>query len=341
MKEERGRMKKILLDYGSGGKASQRLISELFLKYLGNEKLNRLDDAAFLSGMNGPLAMSTDSYTVDPLFFPGGDIGSLAVHGTVNDVAMLGARPMFLSCAFIIEEGLEMDLLEKIVASMGEAAKKSSVEIVTGDTKVVPKGAVDKIFINTTGIGQIVANPAPSGHRARPGDVIIVSGTMGDHGLTILSHRQGIAFDSNVQSDSAPLNHLILKLVQEIPEIHVLRDPTRGGLATTLNEIAQQSQVECFIFEDKIPIREEVKGGCSFLGLDPLYLANEGKLICILPENQAEKALKIMRSDPLAKECALIGQVKAERPGKVVLQTPLGGHRLLDMLEGEQLPRIC
>ena len=215
-------MKKILLDYGSGGKASQRLISELFLKHLGNERLNRLDDAAFLSGMNGPLAMSTDSYTVDPLFFPGGDIGSLAVHGTVNDVAMLGARPMFLSCAFIIEEGLEMDLLEKIVASMGEAAKKSSVEIVTGDTKVVPKGAVDKIFINTTGIGQIVANPAPSGHRARPGDVIIVSGTMGDHGLTILSHRQGIAFDSNVQSDSAPLNHLILKLVQEIPEIHVL-----------------------------------------------------------------------------------------------------------------------
>ena len=333
--------KRILLDYGSGGKASQRLISEFFLKYLGNERLNRLDDAAFLSGMDGPLAMSTDSYTVDPLFFPGGNIGSLAVHGTVNDVAMLGARPMFLSCAFILEEGLEMEVLEEIVASMGEAAKKSSVEIVTGDTKVVPKGAVDKIFINTTGIGQIVANPAPSGHRARPGDVIIVSGTIGDHGLTILSHRQGIAFDSNVQSDSASLNHLILKLVQEIPDIHVLRDPTRGGLATTLNEIAQQSQVECLVFEDEIPIREEVKGGCSFLGLDPLYLANEGKLICILPEVHAEKALEIMRSDPLAKECALIGQVSDEHPGKVILKTGLGGHRLLDMLEGEQLPRIC
>ncbi|MBT8762532.1 hydrogenase expression/formation protein HypE [Desulfohalobiaceae bacterium Ax17] len=333
--------KKVLLDYGSGGKASQRLISELFLKYLGNERLNRLDDAAFLTNLDGPLAMSTDSYTVDPLFFPGGNIGSLAVHGTVNDVAMLGARPMFLSCAFIIEEGLEMEVLEEIVASMGEAAKKSGVEIVTGDTKVVPKGAVDKIFINTTGIGQIVANPAPSGHRAKPGDVIIVSGSMGDHGLAILSHRQGIAFDSNVESDSAPLNHLVLKLVQEIPDIHVLRDPTRGGLATTLNEIAQQSQVECLIFEDKIPIREEVKGGCSFLGLDPLYLANEGKLICILPENQAEKALEIMRSDPLAQECAIIGQVSDERPGKVVLETGLGGHRLLDMLEGEQLPRIC
>jgi len=333
--------KKVLLDYGSGGKASQRLISELFLKHLGNARLNRLDDAAFLNNLDGPLAMSTDSYTVDPLFFPGGNIGSLAVHGTVNDVAMLGARPMFLSCAFIIEEGLEMEVLEEIVASMGEAAKKSGVEIVTGDTKVVPKGAVDKIFINTTGIGQIVANPAPSGHRAKPGDVIIVSGSMGDHGLAILSHRQGIAFDSNVESDSAPLNHLVLKLVQEIPDIHVLRDPTRGGLATTLNEIAQQSQVECLIFEDKIPIREEVKGGCSFLGLDPLYLANEGKLICILPENQAEKALEIMRSDPLARECAIIGQVSDERPGKVVLETGLGGHRLLDMLEGEQLPRIC
>jgi hydrogenase expression/formation protein HypE len=332
---------KVLLDYGSGGKASQRLISELFLKHLGNERLNRLDDAVFLNNLDGPLAMSTDSYTVDPLFFPGGNIGSLAVHGTVNDVAMLGARPMFLSCAFIIEEGLEMEVLEKIVASMGEAAKKSGVEIVTGDTKVVPKGAVDKIFINTTGIGQIVANPAPSGHRAKPGDVIIVSGSMGDHGLAILSHRQGIAFDSNVESDSAPLNHLVLKLVQEIPDIHVLRDPTRGGLATTLNEIAQQSQVECLIFEDKIPIREEVKGGCSFLGLDPLYLANEGKLICILPENQAEKALEIMRNDPLARECAIIGQVSDERPGKVVLETGLGGHRLLDMLEGEQLPRIC
>ncbi|HKK33777.1 MAG TPA: hydrogenase expression/formation protein HypE [Desulfomicrobiaceae bacterium] len=331
---------KLLLDFGSGGKASQRLVSELFLKHLGNSYLNRLDDAALLD-ITGPLSMSTDTYTVDPIFFPGGDIGSLAVHGTVNDVAMLGAKPRFLSCAFILEEGLDMAVLEKVTASMGEAARKAEVAIVTGDTKVVPRGAVDKIFINTTGIGELLVKDGPSGHKARPGDVILISGTMGDHGLTILSRREGLEFDARIRSDSAPLNLLIEKMIRELPGIHVLRDPTRGGLATTINEIAQQSNVECRLFEDRIPIREEVQGGCSFLGLDPLYLANEGKFICILPGELKERALELMHEDVLGTGACMIGEVRDEHPGKVVLETPLGGNRLLDMLEGEQLPRIC
>jgi len=331
---------KLLLDYGSGGKASQRLISEMFLKYLGNDRLNRLDDAAYLE-LSGPVSMSTDTFTVDPLFFPGGDIGSLAVHGTVNDVAMLGARPRFITCGLILEEGLDMDVLERIIASVGQAATNAGVEVVTGDTKVVPKGAADKIFINTTGVGEIFVNPGPSGHNARPGDAILISGTMGDHGLTILSKREGLSFDAPVESDSAALNHLIVRLLEEIPEIHVLRDPTRGGLATTLSEIALQSNVECFVREKDIPVREAVAGGCSFLGLDPLYLANEGKFICILPEKYADKALAIMRDDPLATDAQMIGEVRDEHPGKVILETPIGGHRLLDMLEGAQLPRIC
>jgi len=331
---------RVLLDYGSGGKASHRLIGELFLKYFGNEYLNRLDDAAQLD-ITGPISVSTDSYTVDPIFFPGGDIGSLAVHGTVNDVAMLGARPRFLTCGFIIEEGLLMSDLERIVASMGHAAKEAGVQIVTGDTKVVPKGMADKIFINTTGIGEIFVAETPSGHRARPGDVILISGTMGDHGLTILSHREGLNFEAPVASDCASLNHLIARLLEAIPQIHVLRDPTRGGLATTLNEIAGQSQVECRIYESSIPVRPEVTGGCSFLGLDPLYLANEGKFICILPEEYSAQALSIMQADPLGRDATRIGEIRDEHPGKVVLETPLGGKRLMDMLEGEQLPRIC
>jgi hydrogenase expression/formation protein HypE len=234
--------KRVLLDYGSGGKASHRLISELFLKHFDNPALNRLDDAALLE-LNGRVAMSTDSYTVDPIFFPGGDIGSLAVHGTVNDVAMLGARPLYLSSAFIMEEGLDMEVLERIVASMARAAREAGVVIVTGDTKVVPRGAVDKIFINTTGIGEILVDPAPQGSRARQGDAILISGSMGDHGLTILSQREGLSFEAPVESDSASLNHLILKLLERVGEIHVLRDPTRGGLATTLNEIAGQSNM--------------------------------------------------------------------------------------------------
>ncbi len=354
----------VLLDYGSGGRASQRLISEMFLRHFDNPILRTLDDAARLE-LTGPLAMSTDSYVVDPIFFPGGNIGSLAVHGTINDVSMLGARPRYLSCAFILEEGLEMDVLERIVQTMGEAAREAGVAIVTGDTKVVPRGACDKIFINTTGIGEIIANPAPSGHRAQAGDAILISGSMGDHGLTILSQREGLNFAADIATDSAALNGVIAQLIEELGDIHVLRDPTRGGLATTLNEIASQSGVVCHILEDAIPVRESVRNGCSFLGLDPLYLANEGKLICIVPEEQAEKALAILRQGPHGDHAARIGTVLAPalsegaeqnpnaslgaslgtgvraKAGQVIMETPLGGHRLLSMLEGEQLPRIC
>ncbi len=331
---------KVLLDYGSGGRASHRLIGELLLRHFRSPELARLNDAAVLD-LRGPVAVSTDSFTVDPIFFPGGDIGSLAVHGTVNDVAMLGAKPLYLTCALILEEGLPMADLERIVASLGRAAEAAGVAVVTGDTKVVPRGQADRIFINTTGIGQIVAATPPSGERAKPGDAILVSGTMGDHGLTILSQREGLAFDAPVASDSACLSHLILKLLEALPDIHVLRDPTRGGLATTLNEIAGQSRAGCLIEESSLPVNPAVKAGCSFLGLDPLYLANEGKFICILPETQAGAALEILRADPLGKDAARIGTVTAENPGKVVMRTPLGGHRMLSMLEGEQLPRIC
>ena len=331
---------KVLLDYGSGGKASQRLISSLFLKYFDNPELERLNDAAVLPTA-GPVAVSTDTFTVDPIFFPGGDIGSLAVHGTVNDVAMLGARPRWLTCGFILEEGLPMADLERIVASMGEAARSAGVAIVTGDTKVVPRGAVDKIFINTTGIGTLLTDTPPSGDRAAEGDVVLVSGTMGDHGLTILSTREGLALDTTVKSDSAALNGLLNLLVQEIPDVHVLRDPTRGGLATTLNEIAESSGVCVELIESAIPVLPEVRGGCSFLGLDPLYLANEGKFLCILPAASADKALELMRGHELGRGATLVGGVTTVNPGKVVLCTPIGGRRLLNMLEGEQLPRIC
>lgn len=333
-------MDKVLLDYGSGGRASQRIINDLFFRHLGNDILARMDDAAVLS-VKGPIAMSTDSFVVDPVFFPGGDIGSLAVHGTVNDVSMMGARPLFLTCGFILEEGLPMADLERIVASMGEAARKAGVRIVAGDTKVVPKGACDKIFINTTGIGEIIADPTPSGDAARKGDAVLVSGTVGDHGLTVLGTREGLDFEAKVQSDSAALNHLLVKLVRELPEVHVLRDPTRGGLATTLNEITKSSNVCCELVENDIPVRPEVRGGCSILGLDPLYLANEGKFLCVLPGEYADKALEIMRADPLGKDAKRIGTMTDANPGKVVLVTQLGGKRLLGMLEGEQLPRIC
>jgi len=331
---------KILLDYGSGGRASHRLVNELFFKHLGNEILARMDDGAVLD-ISGPLAMSTDSFVVDPIEFPGGDIGSLAVHGTVNDVAMMGARPLYLTCGFILEEGLEVSVLERIVASMGRAAQKAGVRVVAGDTKVVPRGAADKIFINTTGVGQVLVDPAPSGHRAAVGDVVLISGTMGDHGLTILSTREGLSFEAPVVSDSASLCGLVEKLLTAVPGLHVLRDPTRGGLATTINEIAGQSNVGVELDEAAIPVEPAVAGGCAVLGLDPLYLANEGKFLCLLPEAEAEKALAVLRADPLGAKAVRIGRVVAEHPGKVALVTPLGGKRLLGMLEGEQLPRIC
>lgn len=335
----------VLLDYGSGGRASHRLIQELFFKYFSNPILDVMDDAARLE-IRGPIAMSTDSYTVTPLFFPGGSIGTLAVHGTVNDVAMLGAEPLYMSCAFIIEEGLPLPDLEKVVQDMARAAREANVLIVTGDTKVVPKGACDKLFINTTGIGVLLATPGPSGHNAEVGDAVLVSGSMGNHGLTVMMQRENLHFDSDVCSDSAPLNGLTTRLILEVGDIHVLRDPTRGGLATTLNEIAEQSKVVIHVREVDIPVDESVKSGCSFLGLDPLYLANEGKCICILPPHKAEAALALLRSTPYGAQAAIIGSVQAPgsgpaRAGQVVLETPLGGKRLLAMLEGAQLPRIC
>ena len=329
----------LLLDAGSGGRASQRLISSLFVRHFKNPILDTMDDAALLD-MEGPIAMSTDSYTVTPLFFPGGSIGSLAVHGTVNDVSMLGAKPMYLTCAMVLEEGLSLDVLERVVADMAEAARKCNVHIVTGDTKVVPKGACDSLFINTTGIGKIVRTPAPSGHGARPGDVILVSGAMGDHGLAIMSARENLSL-SNVASDSAPLNGLVEAVLKAVPEVHVLRDPTRGGLATTLNEIAQQSGVGMVLREEDIPVHPEVSGGCSFLGLDPLYLANEGKCICIVPAEYAERALAAMQASEFGREACCIGEVTEENEGCVILRTRIGGERYLGMLEGALLPRIC
>ncbi|MFP4284180.1 MAG: hydrogenase expression/formation protein HypE [Desulfovermiculus sp.] len=330
----------ILLDHGSGGLASQRLIQEIFVHHLGNAHLSSLNDAACLE-MSGPVAMSTDTFTVTPLFFPGGDIGSLAVHGTVNDVAMIGAVPLYMSCGFILEEGLEREVLDRIVASMAQAAERAGVQVVTGDTKVVPRGAVDQVFINTTGLGEIRTTNLPQGDQARPGDIVLVNGTIGDHGLTILAQREGLRFQTPVQSDSAAVHHLSQKLIEEIGEVHVLRDPTRGGLATTVKEIAEQSQVSIELDESSIPVNPGVEEGCSFLGLDPLFLANEGKMICIVPEDKAEQALHIMQGDELGVRAKAVGRVTDGNPGRVVLNTAIGGTRFLHMLEGEQLPRIC
>lgn len=334
----------LLLDCGSGGRAAQRLVRELFISRLGNPVLNKLDDAACLE-IHGPIAMSTDSYTVEPLIFPGGDIGALAVHGTVNDVAMLGARPKYISASFILEEGLDLGLLAHIVESMGKALSMANVLMVTGDTKVVPRGAADKIFITTTGVGEILVPNPPSGCRATEGDVILISGHLGNHGLAVMGSRAGLPLPHDVKSDSTCLNHLAQNLVLNLPNVHTLRDPTRGGLATTLNEIAQQSGTVFHIEEAALPILDSVSQGCSILGLDPLYLANEGKLICIVPEGNTEKALEILRAFPEGQDAARIGHVSgahgAEKPGQVILNTRLGGKRLLPMLEGEQLPRIC
>ncbi|MDR0826473.1 MAG: hydrogenase expression/formation protein HypE [Desulfovibrio sp.] len=335
----------LLLEHGSGGRAAQRLIRDLFLPHFANPVLERMDDAAYLEAGPGALAMSTDGYTVDPVEFPGGDIGCLAVHGTVNDVSMLGARPLYLSCAFIMEEGLPLSLLERLARSMGKAARAAGVLIVTGDTKVVPRGAADKIFIVSTGIGRILAEPAPGGARAAVGDAVLVSGQVGEHGLTILTAREGIRGFAGLRSDCASLNHLVEALIREIGNIHVLRDPTRGGLATALGEIAVQSGTVCRVRERDVPVRAETAAACSLLGLDPLYLANEGKLICILPAAKAEAALTVLRRFPEGRAAACIGTIEAPgagtRSGQTVLETAPGGRRLLPILEGEPLPRIC
>lgn len=334
--------KRILLDHGSGGRASSELIRQVFLRHLGNPTLNLLEDAAALELDSGRLALSTDGYVVDPLFFPGGDIGSLAVHGTINDLAMRGARPKALAAGFILEEGLEVAELDRVVASMAKAAEEAGVMIVAGDTKVVGRGAADKMFITTTGIGTIPEGRKVSIYLARPGDAVIVSGPLGEHGLAILAERRALAFEAPIVSDSAALNGLVEELAQALgPDLHALRDPTRGGLASILNEIAQASQTGIEIDEPALPIKPAVLAACELLGLDPLYLANEGKLAAVVEGRAASLALKALQAHPLGREAAIIGRVVGDHPGRVAAQTGVGGRRLVDVPLGEPLPRIC
>lgn len=332
---------KILLSHGSGGKLSYNLIKELFLANFNNVYLKKLDDGALLNIGSLNLAFSTDSYTVDPLFFNGGNIGELAVYGTVNDLAMCGATPLYLSCSFIIEEGMPLSLLKKIVLSMKEASAIARVDIVTGDTKVVNKGAADKIFINTTGIGIVEEGVNISGSNAQLGDIIIINGPIGNHGIAVLSEREGLKFETAIKSDTAPLSSLVKDMLEISKDIHVLRDPTRGGLSTTLNEIALSSNVEIEIDEENIPVQEGVRAACEILGYDPLYLANEGKLVAFVSPEVALEVLKKMRKNKYGKESKIIGRVIKKSEGKVYLRTNIGGKRIVDMLSGEQLPRIC
>ena len=332
---------KILLDHGSGGKISHRLTTDMLLPVFNNPILAQLNDGAILDLDGMRLAFSTDSYTVDPIFFPGGNIGDLAINGTVNDVAMCGGDPVYLSTALIIEEGFPMTDLEKIVSEMGKAAKTAGVSVVTGDTKVVPKGAVDKIFINTSGIGLIPPNVNIASHHAKPGDQIILSGTIADHGITILTRREGLSFKTSLSSDTAPLNHMVKQMLNAGLGIRVLRDPTRGGVGTALNEIAEKSNMGIKIYEENIPLKNEVAGACELLGFDPLYLANEGKLLAFVSAEDTAAALAAMRANCYGKDAAVIGEVVEEHIGKVILETRIGGMRIVDMLAGEQLPRIC
>jgi len=331
---------KILLAHGSGGKLAHELVERIFVKAFANPFLAKLDDSAVID-FKGRLAFTTDSYVVSPIFFPGGDIGKLAVCGTVNDLAMSGAKPLFLSLSFIIEEGLSQGELTEIVNSVQKAAQEAGVEIVTGDTKVVNRGSADKLFINTAGVGMIPEGVDISGSNARPGDTVILSGTIGDHGIAVLSQREGLSFHTQLESDCAPLGGLVAEMLNASPNIHCLRDPTRGGLATTLNELAKQSNVSIRIEEEKTPVREDVLAACEMLGFDPLYVANEGKLVAIVPEEDANKVLKAMRGNHYGKSAAIIGEVKAEHPGRVVMKTCLGASRIVDMLVGDLLPRIC
>lgn len=341
----------ITLAHGSGGRAMHELIEGLFLEYLRNPLLEALEDqAVFEVGANGQtsrLAFTTDSYVVTPVFFPGGDIGRLAVSGTVNDLAVSGARPLYLSAGFILEEGFAMEDLKRILSSMRDAAKEAGVEVVTGDTKVVQKGSADKIFINTAGIGLIERPVKLSASRAEVGDKVILSGHLGDHGTTIMIARGELDLETEIESDAAPLNSLVEDILDEaasanaLDAIHCLRDPTRGGAATTLNEIALGSEVCIEIWEESVPVREEVKGACEILGLDPLYVANEGKLVALVAGDAAERIVERMKRNKYGRDACIIGEVKSEPKGIVVMRTGFGGARIVDMLVGEQLPRIC
>lgn len=332
---------KILLDHGSGGKASHSLIADFLVPEFENPILAQLNDSAVFDIEGKRLAFSTDTYVVDPIFFPGGNIGNLAVNGTVNDLAMCGATPLYLSVGLIIEEGFPMADLKRVLRAMKDAAKKADVLIVTGDTKVVPSGAADKIFINTSGVGFVPEGINISGHNALPGDKIILSGTIADHGITVLTQREGMTFESPIQSDTAPLNHMVREMIGASDEIHVLRDPTRGGVGTSLNEIAAQSKVGIKIYEEALPIRDEVAGICELLGFDTLYIANEGKLLAFVGPDHAEKVLEVIKANEYGKDACTIGKVVADSPGKVFMKTHIGGTRIVDMLTGEQIPRIC
>ena len=329
------------MSHGSGGRAMAQLIDELFVKHFDNALLRQANDQAAFDIAAGRMVMSTDGHVISPLFFPGGDIGSLSVHGTINDVAMSGAKPLYLSAGFILEEGLPLADLEKIVISMAQAAHAAGVPVVTGDTKVVEKGKADGIFITTTGVGLVPEGVNISGDRAQAGDVILINGSLGDHGVAVMSSRENLQFETTIESDSAALHGLVAEMVMAVPGIHCLRDPTRGGLATTLNELAQQSCVGMKLQESRIPIKPAVSAACELLGLDPLYVANEGKLICICAPQDAARLLDIMRAHPLGHEAAIIGDVVDDPHGFVQMQTRFGGSRVVDWLAGEQLPRIC
>ncbi len=334
---------RILLGHGSGGGLTADLIRRVFMPEFQNKTLMAMEDQATLSlGTKSPrLAFTTDSFVVQPLFFPGGDIGRLAVHGTVNDLAVGGAKPMFLSAAFILEEGLPLEDLKRIVASMRQSCEEAGVQLVTGDTKVVDRGKGDQIFIATSGIGVVPAGRDLSIHNAKPGDRILVSGTIGDHGIAIMSVREGIEFETVLESDSAPLGTLTEAMLEAVPSIRCMRDPTRGGVSSTLNELADASAVGVKITEARLPVRGEVRAACEMLGLDPLYVANEGKLIAVCPAGDADRLLVAMRSHPLGKNAAIIGEIVDEHAGMVVLKSLVGGERVVTMLAGEQLPRIC
>jgi hydrogenase expression/formation protein HypE len=336
----------VTLAHGGGGKAMKDLIDDVFVEAFDNPLLAPLDDQARLdlasfASRGDRLAFTTDSFVVDPPVFPGGDIGKLAVCGTVNDLAVGGAVPLFLSCAVIVEEGVTIEFLRQIARSMAASARDAGVQIVTGDTKVVNKGACDQIFITTTGIGAIPDGIDLGAHRVRPGDVVLVNGLLGDHGAAIMASRGDLALVSPIASDCAPLHDLIANLLAAVPGTRLIRDPTRGGVATVLNEIAEAAQVAIEIDETATPVREDVRGFCEILGLDPLYLANEGKVVAVVPPEEAQYAMAAMRVHPLGRDASIIGRVRSGEPGRVTMRTALGGERIVDMLVGEQLPRIC
>ncbi len=331
----------IVMGHGGGGHLSAELVQHLFLPALDGDALRELGDAAVVPSTGGRLAFTTDSFVVRPLFFPGGSIGELAVHGTVNDLAMRGAVPRFLSVAFIIEEGLPLETLGRIVERIGRAARDADVTVVTGDTKVVDRGQGDGVYVNTTGIGWIADGVDIRPDRAEPGDAVIVSGTIGDHGMAVMAVREGLAFETDIVSDTAPLHRLVAEMLDTGADLHVLRDPTRGGLASALNEIATASDAGIALDEPAIPVQPAVRAACEVLGLDPLFVANEGKLVAIVPADRADRVLERMREHPAGAEACVVGRVVDEHPGMVVATTGLGATRIVDMLPGEQLPRIC